>query len=256
MADARAQASAPTRGKAPRRGADLALRRALVATGQRLDSLGLNRGSTGNVSVRASGGGFWVTPTGMGAAQLTAEALVWLSDDGQEVHGDWAPSSEWPFHASIYRARPDLHGIVHVHSVHATALASLRQRLPSFHYMVAVAGGDDVPCVPYEMFGTEALSSAVAKAFATRNAALLANHGLVAAGRDLPQALKVCTEVEALCESYLKACAVGAPALLSKAQMKAVIERFKSYGQTRRAPAKLPATSPPRPVQKPKRATR
>ncbi len=235
-----------------------ALRDALVATAKRLDALGLNRGSTGNLSVRAAaieGGagtastdilagidgsadpGFWVTPTGMAADELGADDLVRLGLDGQVQAGAWAPSSEWPFHLAVYTARPDLQAVVHLHSPHATALACLRRELPAFHYMVAVAGGDSVPCTPYHLFGSTGLSQAVAAAFVDRNACLMANHGLVAAGSSLAHAAKVAVEIEALCGIYLQALAVGEPALLSKAQMAEVIERFKTYGRARRSTA-------------------
>ena len=128
----------------------------------------------------------------------------------------------------------DLHAVVHTHSVHATALACLRRELPAFHYMVAVAGGDSVPCVPYHLFGTQALSSAVAQALRHRDACLMANHGLVAAGPTLARAMKVAQEVESLCEAYLAALAVGEPVVLSGPQMQAVIERFRSYGKAAR----------------------
>jgi len=212
---------------------DRPLREQLVATVRRLDALGLNRGSTGNVSARGSaGGGCWITPTGMGA-EVSADDLVWLGDDGS-ARGAWQPSSEAPFHRAIYGARPDLQAVVHVHSTHATALACLRRPLPAFHYMVAVAGGRDVPCTPYHLFGTEALSQAVAAALADRHACLMANHGLVAGGRSLEHAATVTLEIESLCEVYLEALAVGEPAILSAEEMAAVIERFRSYGQTRR----------------------
>jgi L-fuculose-phosphate aldolase len=209
--------------------AEADLRNALAAALKRLDALGLNRGSAGNLSHRC-GDGMLITPTGMGADDLRPEDLVWRGWDGT-LAGDWLPSSEWPFHEAIYRARPQLQAVVHTHSVHATALACLRRPLPSFHYMVAVAGGDDVPLVPYHRFGTEVLSQAVAAAFVDRDACLLANHGLVAAGATLAHAMKVVQEIESLCEVYLKALAVGEPALLDRAQMDEVIERFKSYGR-------------------------
>lgn len=215
-------------------------REELLAVARRMDLLGLNRGSTGNLSARADAGGavgngaFWITPTGMAPEELTAEAMVQVGDDGAVLHGAWMPSSEWPFHRAIYRARADLAAVVHMHSPHATALACLRRELPAFHYMVAVAGGDNVPCTPYHLFGSEALSEAVGAAFKERQACLMANHGLVAAGATLAQALKVALEIEALCGIYLQALAVGEPALLSAAQMAEVIERFKTYGQARR----------------------
>ncbi len=209
--------------------ADAGLREQAVAALRRLDTLGMNRGSTGNLSLR-SGDGMLITPTGMGADALRPQDLVWLGHDGT-LRGDWQPSSEWHFHRAVYAARPDLQAIVHAHPVHATALACLRRDLPAFHYMVAVAGGDSVPCVPYHLFGTEALSAAVAQAMQSRDACLLANHGLVAAGPTLARAMKVAQEIESLCETYLKALAVGEPVLLSAEQMAEVIERFRSYGQ-------------------------
>jgi L-fuculose-phosphate aldolase len=216
--------------------ADHGLRARLVAAVRRLGALGLNRGSTGNVSVRGEhdAGGFWITPTGTGADDLSTDDLVWMAGDGA-VHGAWQPSTEWPFHRAIYATRADLGAVVHVHAINATALACLRRELPAFHYMVAVAGGDNVPCVPYHLFGTEALSEAVGTAFAYRNACLMANHGLVSGGVDLQHALKVTLEIESLCESYLKALAAGEPALLSRQQMAEVIEKFKSYGRARRS---------------------
>lgn len=209
-----------------------AMREAMVAALRRLDALGMNRGSTGNLSCRA-GAGMLITPTGTGAGDLRAEDLVWMGSDGTR-RGEWQPSSEWAFHQAAYRARPDLGAVVHAHSPHATALACLRRSLPSFHYMVAVAGGTDVPLVPYHTFGTEALSAAVGQALVGRNACLLANHGLVAAGRDLAHAMKVALEIESLCGIYLQALSVGEPVLLDAAQMAEVIEKFRHYGRTAR----------------------
>lgn len=208
-------------------------RASVVAAVQRLDALGMNRGSTGNVSVR-SGSGMLITPTGMGAEGLRPQDLVWVGWDGT-VQGDWAPSSEWHFHQAAYRSRADLNAVVHTHSTHAAALACLRRSLPAFHYMVAVAGGDSVPLVPYHTFGTEALSQGVAHALQDRLACLLAHHGLVAAGATMAQAMKVVQEVESLCEVYLKALAVGEPEVLSAEDMAVVIDKFSRYGRAVRA---------------------
>lgn len=207
---------------------ETSLRESVVQAVQHLDARGLNRGSTGNASTRM-GGGMLITPSGMGA-ELTTQDLPFVSWGGT-TRGRWKPSSEWHFHEAIYKSRPDLQAVVHTHSAHATALACLRRPLPAFHYMVAVAGGDDVPLVPYFTFGTEALSAVVAHAMAQRDACLLANHGLVAAGATMAQALKVAEEVESLCGMYLAALAVGEPALLSAGQMAEVREKFRGYGK-------------------------
>lgn len=216
---------------------EAAKRAQAVAAVRRLDALGLNRGSTGNLSLRhARGGrpGMLITPTGMGGDDLREADLVWVGDEG-EVEGDWAPSSEWPFHLATYRRRPDVDAVVHTHSLHAAALSCLGRGLPPFHYMVAVAGGDSVPCTAYHLFGSEALSAAVAGALADRDACLLAHHGLVAVGTTVAGATKVAVEVEALCAMYLALLPLGEPPLLSPAQMAEVIARFRTYGRTRRA---------------------
>jgi len=205
------------------------LRDGLLAALRRLDERGLNRGSTGNLSLR-HGNGMLITPTGMGADDLSADDLVWLGFDGS-LKGRWKPSSEWHFHQALYLARPDLNAVAHTHATHATALACLRRDLPAFHYMVAVAGGDSVRCAPYHLFGTEALSRAVVQAMHGRKACLLATHGLVSAGGSLRDAMKVMIEIESLCQTYLLALAAGEPALLGEAEMAEVIERFRSYGQ-------------------------
>jgi L-fuculose-phosphate aldolase len=217
----------------------MALPQSVVDAMQRLDRLGLNRGTSGNVSVRGAAGGppgAWVTPSGIGADALCAQDIVWVGADGS-VQGAWLPSSEWPLHAAIYATRPDLHAVVHTHSVHASALACLRRELPAFHYMVAVAGGSNVPCTPYHLFGSAELSRAVAHAFEQRHACLMANHGLVAGGTALAHALQVAQEIESLCEVYLKALAAGEPKLLDASQMGEVIERFRRYGKA------VPATT-------------
>jgi L-fuculose-phosphate aldolase len=216
--------------------AEAALRDAAVLAIRKLDALGMNRGSTGNLSLRLhfdQQAGMLITPTGMGADDLRAQDMVWVGFDGTR-RGDWQPSSEWHFHQAIYQARPDLQAVVHTHSTYAAALACLRRELPPFHYMIAVAGGDSVPCVPYFLFGTEALSQAVALAMMDRDACLLANHGLIAAGPSLSKAMKVVQEIESLCQVYLQALAVGEPAVLSKEEMQQVIEKFRSYGQVAR----------------------
>lgn len=215
-------------------------RSAAVAAVRRMDALGMNRGSTGNLSLRVDGsgahggqGGMLVTPTGMGADDLQPQDLVWVGWDGS-VDGAWQPSSEWHFHRAIYRSRPELNAVLHTHSTHAAALASLDRPLPAFHYMVAIAGGDHVPLVPYHLFGTEALSQGVAAAMVDIDACLLAHHGLIAAGPTLARAMKVLQEVESLCEVYLKALAVAEPALLSRQQMAEVIAKFSRYGRSAR----------------------
>ena len=209
--------------------AEGAARQSIVDAARRLDALGLNRGSTGNISLRC-GSGMLITPTGMSADESGPDELVWLGFDGSR-RGRLKPSSEWHLHQALYEARPELNAVVHTHATHATALACLRRDLPAFHYMVAVAGGDSVRCAPYRLFGTEALSQVALQAMQGRKACLLATHGLLSAGSSLREAMKITVEIESLCQTYLAALAAGDPVLLGPDEMAAVLDRFRSYGQ-------------------------
>ncbi len=133
-------------------------------------------------------------------------------------------------HCDIYRARPELGAIVHAHPPAATALAITRRSIPPLHYMIVAAGGDDIPCADYATFGTAELSAAVVRALTGRQACLMANHGMLAAGPDLPRALWLAGEVEALADYYLRTLTVGGPVLLSAAELAAVRIRFQDYG--------------------------
>ena len=200
----------------------------LLAVMQKLAQLGLNRGTSGNASVRVDSG-FLVTPSGMHVDDMIAADMVTMNFEG-EATGERRPSSEWHFHLDILRQRPEINAVVHTHSTFATTLACLRKGLPPFHYMIAVAGGDSIRCAPYALFGTEALSHAAVKALEGRRACLLANHGMIALGSTLRQALDVAVEVESLCEQYLRALQVGEPVLLNSHEMAEVFEQFKGYG--------------------------
>lgn len=192
----------------------------------------LTQGTSGNVSARIDGG-FVVTPTGLPYEQLTPDDLVTMSLDGNVVGGRRAPSSEWRFHRDLYVDRPEFSAIVHVHSTFATSLACVRRAIPAFHYMVAVAGGVDVRCAAYATFGTEELSRNALAAMRGRKACLLANHGLLAAGRDPEDAFRVAHEIETLAKQYWHALQVGEPVVLDAAEMDVVLEKFRSYGQPR-----------------------
>ena len=156
-----------------------ALRAALIAHAQRMAPAQLNRGSAGNLSVRATHAGqsgYLITPTGMAYADLAPEDLVFMGLDGS-MHGARQPSSEWRFHHDVYTARPEAGAILHAHSPFAVTLACLRRDIPPFHYMIARFGGDTLRCADYATFGTQALSDAALTALEGRCACLLANHG-------------------------------------------------------------------------------
>lgn len=205
------------------------LRAGLLSTARQMLNSGLNRGTSGNVGCRC-GDYFLVTPSGMPVEDMTAESMVALNLDGSP-RGAGKPSSEWHFHRDILATRPEIGAVVHCHSPFATTLACLHRDIPPFHYMIATVGGDSIRCAPYALFGTPELSHNALAALQDRKACLLANHGMIALGRDLADALAVAIEVESLSEQYWRALQIGKPVLLNKTQMAAVLDRFKDYGR-------------------------
>ena len=205
------------------------LRSELVRVTKNLDALGLSHGTSGNLSVRYANG-FLITPSGFGAEGLAEDDIVFVSLSG-ESEGRWQPSSEWLFHRDIYAQRPEFGAIVHTHSNAATALACLRKDLPPFHYMLALLGGDSLRCATYATFGTQALSDNALVAMADRKACLLANHGMIAAGKNLAEAYRNTVEVENLSELYLRALAVGEPVLLTAAEFRDAQKQFVGSGK-------------------------
>lgn len=195
---------------------------------------GLNRGTAGNLSVRATEGGqsgFLITPTGMSYEALTVDDIVFVRLDGSFAEQGRRPSSEWRFHRDIYVRRAEAGAILHAHSPFATSLACLRRDIPPFHYMIARFGGTTLRCAAYATFGTQALSDAALAALTDRSACLLANHGMLVFGRSLDQALDLAVELETLCEHYGRACALGEPVLLNPQEMAAALQQFSGYGQ-------------------------
>ena len=205
------------------------LREQLLEVARALDAARLNTGTAGNVSARTEGG-MLITPSGVSAAACALDDMIEVDADGT-AHGRLAPSSEWRFHRDIYRYRPEAGAIVHTHAPFATALACQRSDIPSFHYMIARFGGNDVRCARYATFGTQALSDHILSALDNRHACLIANHGMAVFGRDPDHALSLAIEFEALCEQYWRTLQLGTPVLLSDAEMAEVVERFSWYGR-------------------------
>jgi len=222
-----------TADRAPPANNERALREAVIGTALAMNSAGINRGKSGNVSARWRDGGFdgfLITPTGVPYGETAPEQIVAMTLSG-ETRGAMLPSSEWRFHRDIYVSRADAQAIVHTHAPFATSLACLHRGIPAFHYMVAVVGGKDIRCAPYATFGTQELSDHALAALEGRDACLLANHGMIAVGASLAKALALAVEVETLAEMYWRALQIGEPVLLPDAEMEVVLERFRTYGQ-------------------------
>ena len=212
----------------------IAGRRALLDALHEMGAARLSPGASGNISVRAPGG-MIISASGAVAANATDNDIVFVPLQTSSLD-DWLedqprPSSEWQMHQALYGSHPHINAVVHCHSTHATALACMRRRIPAFHYMVSVAGGDDIPCSDYALFGSEALSKTVCQTLSNRQACLMANHGQICIAENAERALALANEVEALAASYLLCLQSGEPVLLSNEEMADVVTAFSHYGQ-------------------------
>lgn len=208
-----------------------AVRAGIVSACRRMNALGINQGTSGNISVRWRDG-LLISPSGVDYDGLSPDQIVFIKLDGT-FEGSIRPSSEWRFHASIIAEKPEVCSVVHTHATYCATLAIRGMSIPAVHYMVAVAGGSDIPCVPYATFGTPELAQMVIEALRERTACLLANHGMIATGPNLAKALWLAVEVETLARQYFNTLLIGGPNLLSEQQIGDTIRRFESYGQSR-----------------------
>ena len=208
------------------------LKAEVIKYSKKLNITNLSALRSGNISVRVKEkgiDGFYITPSGMKYSALKINDIVFVSLKGVFDKKKGKPSSEWRFHQDIYVNKKEAKAIVHAHSTCATAVSSHQKSIPAFHYMVAVAGGDDLKCTKYATFGTKQLSKNIIKALKNRSACLIANHGQVAFGDNLEKAFELAQEIENICHQYINALRIGIPKILSKKEMKIVLGKFKNY---------------------------
>ncbi len=201
----------------------------LVSSCQYLLSSGLVRGTSGNVSVR-QGDLVHASPTGVPYDRLhPASISVVRLADGELVTG-LAPTSELPLHLAVYRARPDVHAIVHTHSMFATVYASLHRTIPAVHYLLARAGGPP-PVAPYARYGSADLAENCVVTLGESRSVLLANHGLITVGARLAEAMVAAEAIEFVAELAWRAGQIGQPRTLTERQLAEAADAFASYGQ-------------------------
>ncbi len=208
-------------------------RNQIIEYSLKLNSTNLSPLRSGNISLRAkedNKDGYLITPSGKKYETLKTEDIVFMGLNEEEKNNPGNnPSSEWRFHRDIYVNKNEAQAIVHAHSPHATAVSSHGKSIPPFHYMIALAGGDDIKCADYATFGTEELSNNVIKALENRSACLMSNHGQVAFGKNLDQAFELAQEIENICHQYTIALKLGEPKILSFEEMKKVLDKAKDY---------------------------
>ena len=208
-------------------------RRALVEACRAMNALGINQGTSGNISVR-HGGVMLISPSATSYEAMRPDQVAAMAlDDAPGAdgwHGPLKPSTEWRFHRDILRARPDFGAVVHSHPTFCTALAIARRDIPPCHYMVAAFGGADIRCADYATFGTQELSDHALRALEGRNGCLLANHGMIVCAPTLDRAMWLAVELEAIARQYCHSLLIGGPRLLSDAQIADTACEFATYG--------------------------
>lgn len=212
------------------------LRREIVESARAMNALGINQGTSGNISARLKdatlGDTMLITPSATPYDDMQPEQVAAMPLAGP--HGAWSgplkPSTEWRFHLAILQGRLDAGAVVHTHAAYCTTLAIARREIPACHYMIAAFGGTSVRCAPYATFGTEALAEHTLAALRDRSACLLANHGMVVVGRTLAKAMWLAVELETIAKQYYHSLLIGGPHILSDAEIADAARSFGSYG--------------------------
>ena len=206
-------------------------RQLIIKYSNSFNSLNLSPLRSGNISIKhkkQNYEGFLITPSGKKYENLSDLDIVFVDSDGKNHHELNLPSSEYNFHLDLYK-ETDCNAIVHCHSKYSLILSCLRKNIPAFHYMIALAGGDNIVCAEYGLFGTKDLSNSIIRAMKNRKACLLSNHGQIAIGNDIHEAFELAQEVEFLCECYYKCILLGKPEIISYEEMQKVIEKIGNY---------------------------
>ena len=207
----------------------MAISQAIIDTCLKMSAMGLNQGTSGNISVRFENG-MLITPTSVPYGDLNPEDIVYVDFHGNAEAGK-TPSSEWRFHLDILKAKPEENVVLHNHAISATAVAIMNKAIPAIHYMVAAAGGKIIPCAPYATYGTQALSDYAVAALRGYKATLLQHHGMITTAKTLEKALWLAQEVEVLAKLYLSILPImDPPPVLSDAHIDEVLIKFHGYG--------------------------
>jgi L-fuculose-phosphate aldolase len=205
-------------------------RRAVAEYGRKMLDQGLTKGTGGNLSARADDR-VAISPTGVPYDEVTAEDVPVLDLDGNKITGEGEPSSEYPMHTAVHRARDDVGGVVHTHSPYASTFATLGEPVPASHYLVAFIG-DKIPTAGYATFGTEELADLALAALGDEyNACLLDNHGVLAVGDSVAAAFEVALMVEFCARVHYQAVSIGEPKVLPDDEIDTLREGFADYGQ-------------------------
>lgn len=211
-------------------------RELVVQYGKKMSADRLSPGTSGNISVyNAEKGLMAISPSGIGYFETTPEDVVVTDLNANIIDGEKKPSSEWALHTVFYKNKPGIGAVVHAHSIYCTTFAALNQPIQAVHYVIGDAGVATVPCAPYHTFGTEELAEEAIKVCGKSNAVLLGNHGVIVCGSDIKNAYSLACNMEYIAEVQYRAMCIGKPIILNDAEMEHVMERFQTYGQSKKS---------------------
>ncbi|HYE80987.1 MAG TPA: class II aldolase/adducin family protein [Clostridia bacterium] len=209
------------------------VRKQIIEAGIEMAKTKLVVGTWGNISVRVPEEDCMaITPSGVDYNDIPAEGIVIMDMEGRIVAGNMKPSIEWPMHLEVYKNRKDVNAVVHTHSTYCTAMAIARKPIPAAaEDMVQIVGGN-VRVGSYCLPGTPELGKAAVEALEGRNAVLLANHGCLAAGKDLKETMKIAQIVEKSAKAVIFAQILGGVVELDQKDVDAMRNFYlNQYGQ-------------------------
>ncbi len=186
------------------------IKREIVRVMRALYERGLVSALGGNVSARVPGASeFWITPSGVFKGNVNVDDLVKVDLDGNVIEGVLRPSTETPFHAAIYRVRPDVNAVIHAHNPVTLGLALAGVNLKPIS-VEAVMTLRRVEVVPFAFPGTDQLAKLVADAaLKGARAIILMNHGVVGLGANLLEAEAIVETLEEVATAQFVAMALG-----------------------------------------------
>jgi L-fuculose-phosphate aldolase len=211
---------------------EMKIKRDIIKFSKLFDKNSFSPIRSGNISNRYTlkgNKGFLITPSGKKNAELKLKDLVFVSMDGV-IKKNQKPSSEWKFHLDLYR-NTNCNSVVHAHSKFSVICSCLYKKIPPFHYMVALAGGENIHVAKYALFGSAILSKNILKAIKNRKSCLISNHGQISIGNSIASAYELAEEVEKICEYYYYCKLHRDPKNLSKGEMKQVLKKILDYKQ-------------------------
>jgi L-ribulose-5-phosphate 4-epimerase len=197
--------------------------------------------TAGNVSARVPGQDLMVIkPSGVLYEDLTPDNMIVCDLSGAVVEGDLSPSSDTAAHAYVYRAMPEVGGVVHTHSGYATAWAARGEAIPCHLTAQADEFGGEIPVGPFALIGGDDIGKGIVATLAGHRspAVLMRNHGVFAIGRDARAAVKAAVMCEDVARTAHLTRALGDPVPIAPADVDALYRRYQNaYGQTGATPS-------------------